>query len=105
MKQVEPSPLVVDGSDLDGDLAEVKLGKTQLLCTCLNFEFEVLVSSEEELHDDNMKEEPSSRPGDQNKNISGPTKSLSDSIKDQNGSIVGALEQSAPQSHVDAREA
>ena len=69
---------------------------------CLNFEFEVLVSSEEELHDDN---EPSSRPGGQNKNISGPTKSPSDSIKDQNGSIVGALEQSAPQSHVDAREA
>ena len=72
---------------------------------CLNFEFEVLVSSEEKLHDDNVKREPGSRPGDQNKNISGPTKSPSDSIKDQNGSIVGALEQSAPQSHVDAREA
>ena len=72
---------------------------------CLNFEFEVLVSSEEELHDDNVKRESRPRPGDQSKNISGPTKSPSDSIKDQNGSIVVALEQSAPQSHVDAREA
>ena len=41
LKQVEPSPLVLDGSDLEGDLAEVinKLGKTQLLlismCTYL----------------------------------------------------------------------
>ena len=63
------------------------------------------MSSEEELHDDTVKREPSSGLGGQNKNISGPTKSPSDSIKDQNGSIVGALEQSAPKSHVDAREA
>ena len=63
------------------------------------------MSSEEELHDDSVKRETSSRPGDHSKNISDPTKSPSDSIKDQNGSIVGALEQSAPQSHVDAREA
>lgn len=72
-KKVEPNPLL---QDLDENLSEV------------------LVSSEEEA---NMVDQ--SEPG----SGSDPIKDVSDPIKDQHGSIVGALELNTP--HLDAREA
>jgi len=75
-KKVEPNSLLQDTNDLDGNLSEV------------------LVSSEEEV---NMLDQRDSGSG------SDPIKDVSDPIKDQHGSIVGALELNAP--HVDAREA
>jgi len=75
-KKVEPNSLLQDTNDLDENLSEV------------------LVSSEEEV---NMLDQRDSGSG------SDPIKDVSDPIKDQHGSIVGALELNAP--HVDAREA
>jgi len=75
-KKAEPNPLLQDQNDLDENLSEV------------------LVSSEEEMNIVDQRE-PSSG--------SDPIKDVSDPIKDQHGSIVGALELNAP--HVDAREA
>jgi len=75
-KKVAPNPLLQDPNDLDGNLSEV------------------LVSSEEEVNIVDERE-PSS--------WSETIKDASDPIKDQHGSIVGALELSAP--HLDAREA
>jgi len=72
-KKVEPNPLL---QDLDENLSEV------------------LVSSEEEVKTVEQREPGSG---------SDPIKDVSDPIKDQHGSIVGALELNAP--HVDAREA
>jgi len=75
-KKAEPSPLLQDMNDLDENLSEV------------------LVSSEEEV---NILDQRGPSSGcDQFKDVSEP-------IKDQHGSIVGALEVNAP--HVDAREA
>jgi len=80
-KKVEPNPLLEDLNDPDENLSEV------------------LVSSEEEVK---MVEEREPGSGsDPMKDVSDPIKS--DPIKDQHGSIVGALELNAP--HVDAREA
>ena len=56
--------------------------------------FKVLVSSEEEVKTVEQREPGSG---------SDPIKDVSDPIKDQHGSIVGALELNTP--HVDAREA
>jgi len=76
VEKAEPSPLLQDMNDLDENLSEV------------------LVSSEEEV---NILDQRGPSSGcDQFKDVSEP-------IKDQHGSIVGALEVNAP--HVDAREA
>jgi len=74
--KAEPSPLLQDMNDLDENLSEV------------------LVSSEEEVNILDQRE-PSSG--------CDPTKDVSEPIKNQHGSIVGALELNTP--HVDAREA
>ena len=62
--------------------------------------FQVLVSSEEEV---NIVDEREPLSGSETSSGSETIKDTSDPIKDQHGSIVGALELSAP--HLDAREA